>query len=105
MEFQPDTEVRLLRQFCLRVVIEGSEAKIYYNTENSRQYHGEDEQFLEIDVTLVPAVSHLICSFPNFVAIEDLPISDDDLKLQIVSDLWERGLIVTKDRLDCIDDE
>lgn len=86
-------------------MIEGKEAKIYYNTENSRLYHGEEEQFLEIDVALVPAVSHLICSFPNFVAVEDLPIDDDDLKLQIVSDLWERGIVVTEDRLYCIDEE
>lgn len=105
IEFEPDTQVRLLRQFCLRLVIEDKEAKIYYNTENSRLFHGEEEQFLEIDVALVPAVSHLICSFPNFVAVEDLPINDDDLKLQIVSDLWERGLVVTKVRLDCIDND
>lgn len=96
--------MRLLRQFCLRVVIQGNEAKIYYNTENARVYHGEDEQFLDIDLSIVPAITHLISKFPDFVAVEELPISADDLKLQIASDLWERGLLITKERLDCIDD-
>lgn len=105
IEFQPDTEIRLLRQFCLRVVLEGNDGRIYYNTENSRIYHGEDEQFLDIDLNLVPAVSYLMQSFPNYVSVEELPIDGDELKLQIASDLWERGLLVTKTPLQCIDDD
>lgn len=78
--------------------------KIYYNTENSRVYHGEEEQFLEIEMVLVPAVCHLISNFPDYVAIEELPIGDEALKIQVVSDLWERGLVVTKEKLRCVDD-
>lgn len=63
-------------------------------------YHEEEEQFLEIDMALVPAVCHIINSFPEFVAVEELPINDDDMKIQVVADLWERGLLVTKERLE-----
>lgn len=109
VEFAPNTKVRLLRQFCLRVVVDDDDdgkemVKIYYNTENSRLYHGEDEQYLVIDGGVVAAITHLIDSFPAFVEIEDLPIDEDDVKLQIVSDLWEHGLLVTEERLDIVDE-
>lgn len=98
IQFQSDTKIRLLRQFCLSVFLEGNKAKIYYNIKNSPIYHAEDEQFVDIDLNLVPAVSHLVQNFPNYVSIKELPIDDDALKLQIVSVLWDRGLLVTKNR-------
>lgn len=79
--------------------------RIYYNTDNARVYHGEEEQCMEIEMLVVPAVCHLISSFPDYVAIEELPIGDEAMKIQIVSDLWERGIVVTKEKLRCVDEE
>lgn len=88
-------------------MVEDNKARIYYCTENSKTYHEEEEQFLEIDMKLVPAIRKLVDDFPTYTAIENLPLKDDDVKIQVVSDLWERGLLVTKERLVCLheDDE
>lgn len=104
MEFTPDTEVRLLRYHCLRLVFENGQAKIYYCTENSKVYHEEEEQFLEVENEIVPAIQLLLHSYPKYVAIEELPVEDEVLKIQAISDLWERGILVTKQPLDCVDE-
>lgn len=90
-----DTEVRLVRYYSLRLVVEDGSSKIYYNTDNAKFYHGEDEQFLEIDNNLIPCIEKLQNTYPKFIQVEDLPIEDNIAKAQLVSDLWERGLLVT----------
>lgn len=90
-----DTEVRLLRYYCLRLVVEEDTVKIYYNTDNAKVYHGEEEQFLVLSNELMPCIKKLQNSYPEFVAVEDLPINDNIQKAQLVADLWERGLLVT----------
>lgn len=100
-----DTKVRLLRYHCLRLVWDDeSSPRIYYCTDNIRIYHGEEQQFLEIDAALVPGVEALINSYPNYISVESLPVQSDIHKMQMVADLWERGLLVTEDSLDIIDD-
>ncbi|KAJ8926428.1 hypothetical protein NQ314_021216 [Rhamnusium bicolor] len=94
VEIGMDTEIRLLRYHCLRLVLEDT-PKIYYNTDNAKVYHGEEEQFLIIDNELIPGIEKLQNSYPEFVDVESLPIEDDISKAQLVSDLWERGLLVT----------
>lgn len=90
-----DTEVRLVRYHALRLVIEDSNAKIYYNTDNAKVYHGEEEQCLTIDTVLIPCIKELQNIYPQFVEVENLPGDDNIAKAQLVSDLWERGLLVT----------
>lgn len=94
VEIGMDTEVRLLRYYCLRLVVE-EDVKIYYNTDNAKVYHGEEEQFLIISSELIPCIKKLQNSYPEFVAVENLPIEDNIQKAQLVADLWERGLLVT----------
>ncbi|KAF5274276.1 hypothetical protein FQR65_LT04394 [Abscondita terminalis] len=92
-------EVRLLRYHCLRLVKDDDDEgnlRIYYNLDNAKYYHGEELQFLVIDDHFANAVKCLITSYPNFVKIKSLPLRKDTDKMQIVSDLWEKGLLVTK---------
>jgi lysine-specific demethylase/histidyl-hydroxylase NO66 len=93
-----EKDVRLLRQNCVRLVIEDGVLRLYYSTENSLEYHGEEVQFLEMVEDAGPLVEFLIAQYPRYVKIKDLPSTDDDddLKLQIVSDLWEKGILRTK---------
>ncbi|CAG9865116.1 unnamed protein product [Phyllotreta striolata] len=95
IEIGMDTQIRLVRFYCLRLVVDGDSAKIYYSTENAKYYHGEEEQFLSIDLGLVPCIKKLQRMYPNYIEVEDLPIEDGVAKAQLVSDLWERGLLVT----------
>lgn len=97
--------MRLLTYHSARLVVENDQPRIYYCTENSKIYHEEDEQFLEIDGSIIPAIERLFNAFPKYVAVESLPIEDHALKFQTVADLWERGILVTSEPLNCIDDD
>ncbi|CAL8144304.1 unnamed protein product [Orchesella dallaii] len=105
VEFDPEVEVKLIRKNCVRLVVEEGLLRLYYSTENSLVYHDEDAQYLELSVELAPAINHLISQYPNFTKIEDLPLSSEDVtqKIQVISDLWERSLIFTKDPLEPCD--
>lgn len=93
-----DTEIRLVRYHSLRLVVDDS-VKIYYNTDNAKVYHGEEEQFLLIDEVLIPCIKKLQNIYPKFIEVEKLPGDDNIGKAQLVSDLWERGLLVTNGSL------
>lgn len=102
-----DVEVRLLRYHCLRLTKDEEvedNLRIYYNTDNAKYYHGEELQFLIIENKFANAVKRLIHSYPDFVAVKSLPLRKDTDKMQIVSDLWEKGLLVTKKPLPCHDE-
>ncbi|XP_066249895.1 ribosomal oxygenase 1 [Euwallacea similis] len=97
VEISPDVRLRLLRYYALRVVQESSTtSKIYFCTDNAKTYHGEEEQWLEIDNSLIPGIEALQKSYPKFVEVESLPIEDEIEKLGLVSSLWEHGLVVTE---------
>lgn len=101
--FNPDTLVRLTRYHTQRLVLDET-PKIYYCTENANVYHGEDEQYLELEDVLIDLVKTLQNKYPEYISIESLPCDDEIKKIQTIGDLWERGLIVTKEPLD-VDDE
>lgn len=105
VEIGLDTEVRLVRYYALRLVIEERNARIYYNTDNSKVYHGEEEQFLVIDDNLIPCIKKLQNIYPKFIDAENLPGVDNIAKMQLVSSLWERGLLVTNGSLPSISED
>lgn len=95
-----ETPLRLVRANALRLVRhEESEFRIYYHTENSKEYHQFEETFFEISSEHAPAVEYLIKAYPQFSIPKDLPIDDDESCLAVAQDLWERGLLLTKDVL------
>lgn len=95
-----DTPVRLVRANVLRLVRhEEEEFRIYYHSENSKEYHQFEEAFVEISAEHAPAVEYLIKSYPEFCLPKDLPIDEEESCLAVAQDLWERGLMVTKDVL------
>jgi hypothetical protein len=98
-ELDPDVEVKLIRKNCVRLVYEENSFRLYFSLENSLEYHGEEAQFVEIPEDAKDAVSFLISKYPEFVKIDDLPIDDLTVKVQLVADLWEKGIILTKNPL------
>lgn len=106
VEFGPETEVKFIRKNCVRLVVEDEQIKLYFSSENPMVYHEDEEpQYLEISLELAPAINHLISQYPEYTKIEDLPISSEDIgeTIQVVSDLWERGLLFTKESLEPCD--
>ncbi|XP_012059678.1 PREDICTED: bifunctional lysine-specific demethylase and histidyl-hydroxylase NO66 [Atta cephalotes] len=96
------TEIRLLRLYCIRLIKEDKVYKIYYSTENSKEYHEYEPQYLEIDKEFVPAIKQIIEAYPDFISVKDLKIEDVDTKIQVVKDLWEKNIIITKVPLNCV---
>ncbi|XP_068217942.1 ribosomal oxygenase 1 [Palaemon carinicauda] len=101
VELLPDTLIRLIRGNCIRLVAEEADkVHIYHCLENSREYHKEEPQFLEITPEVAPAVEALIHTYPSYIAIESLPLATEEEKMAIASGLWERGLLVSAHPLD-----
>ena len=100
VEIDPDTEIRLIRAHCLRLVTEEDQIRIYYCVENTREYEEIDLQNLEVDADTVPGIEALIKSYPKYIKVEDLPIQELDLKMKVVQDLWEKKLLLTKNPLE-----
>ncbi|XP_037799483.1 ribosomal oxygenase 1-like isoform X2 [Penaeus monodon] len=105
VELGPDTPVRLIRGNCLRVVVEADNVRLYHTLENSREYHAEEPQFLEIVPESAPVVEALIHAYPKYITIENLPLEEESEKMAVVSGLWERGLLVTSQPLDASYDD
>ncbi|ELT93889.1 hypothetical protein CAPTEDRAFT_153587 [Capitella teleta] len=99
VELQPDTEVKLIRQGCLRLVSENDSVSIYHNLENSRTYHQRECRKLDVAAEVAPAVEYLLHTYPDFVSIDDLPLEDVTDKVGLAVTMYEQGLLLTKEPL------
>lgn len=93
------TRLRLVRANILRMVRHDEEFRIYYHTDNSKEYHELQETFVEIEGCDAPAVEVLVKSYPAFITPADLLLDDDERMLAVAQDLWERGILMTEDVL------
>ncbi|PNF17005.1 Ribosomal oxygenase 1 [Cryptotermes secundus] len=80
-EITLDTKIKLLRAHVIRLVTEEDNVRVYHTMDNSFEYHREEPQYLEISFELAPAVEHLICSYPDFVKVSDLPLDSEEPKV------------------------
>ena len=64
-----------------RLAVEDEKVHIYHTLENSREYHKEEPQFLEIDPESAIAVETLIHLYPAYIPIESLPMKDEGEKV------------------------
>lgn len=94
--FTETTNFRLLRANIARIVIEEGETRLYYHLDNSKYYHQYEPVFLEIDHDSVPIVGALIKAYPEFISAEDVEGFDADGTVSVFTELWKRGLLITK---------
>ncbi|XP_076299257.1 bifunctional lysine-specific demethylase and histidyl-hydroxylase NO66 isoform X2 [Lasioglossum baleicum] len=78
VEIEPDTKIRLVRSHSIRLVEEDGVYRLYYSSENSKEYHEYEPQFLELGEEYVLAVKEIILRYPEFIAVEDLPVAGED---------------------------
>ncbi|XP_036339363.1 bifunctional lysine-specific demethylase and histidyl-hydroxylase NO66 [Rhagoletis pomonella] len=95
-EIDERTNVRLLRANILRLVQEESKVRIYYYLDNSKEYCEYEPNFIEIESDEAASVEVLIRSYPEYVGVSQLPMDDEERKVQMVTALWERGLLMTE---------
>lgn len=62
----------------IRLVEEDNSYRIYYSTDNSKEYHGNPLQYLEVTEEFVPALKKIIRSYPAYICVKDLPIDNAD---------------------------
>lgn len=97
-------EIKFIRRNCFRLVEESmldeetdrmvNELRLYYNLDNSKQLHGNECQFVVIPDEMGLFVKKLFNIYPSFIKVSDL-CDDNEQALQLVNDLWERGLLIT----------
>lgn len=90
-----NTKVRLLRANIMRLVEEDGVMRLYYYVDNSKEYCEYEPNYIEIENECVGSVEVLIRSYPEYIAVNELPLEDDEeKKIGIVTALWERGLLM-----------
>lgn len=92
-EFRPETRIRLLRKNILRLIEHEDAYRVYFYTDNSKEYHEFEPNFMEIDGEMAPGIEYLIKAYPEYVPVDDLPL-DDQLALDVALELWNHGMIM-----------
>ncbi|XP_017002371.2 bifunctional lysine-specific demethylase and histidyl-hydroxylase NO66 [Drosophila takahashii] len=96
-EFDEETSVRLLRANILRLVTEDDgSVRIYHHVDNALEYCKYEPIFMEILPEEAAAVSLLISAYPYYLTIAQLPLETTARKVEVVTALWERGLLMTE---------
>ncbi|XP_076360505.1 bifunctional lysine-specific demethylase and histidyl-hydroxylase NO66 isoform X2 [Tachypleus tridentatus] len=98
-ELDPDTEIKFVRQGVIRLVMEEEYVRLYHTLENSRIYHEEEPQYIDIGGERAPAVEFLLHSYPEYVSIDALPLPTLEEKMDLASLLYDKGLLVTREPL------
>ncbi|KAL9952077.1 hypothetical protein ACROYT_G039281 [Oculina patagonica] len=91
-----DTEIRLIRKGVARLVVEGEVVTVYHTLENSRVYHEKELDRLEFGLEAGPVVESILRSFPEYIKVKDLPHEDTTYKIDVVTLLYEKGILVRK---------
>jgi lysine-specific demethylase/histidyl-hydroxylase NO66 len=103
-EMEPDTAIKLIRRNCLRLVVEEDSCLIYHNLDNGKVWKEREAQYLECEVDAAPAIEYLIRAYPRYVTVEQLPMGTDEEKITVASCLYDKGLLVTGEPLECNDE-
>ncbi|XP_012939129.1 ribosomal oxygenase 1 [Aplysia californica] len=104
-ELTPTTLVKLIRRGALRLLTEEDEVRVYYSVENARVYRGAGPNYMQVSAEMAPAVECLINAYPEYTAVESLPLENVPDQLNIVSMLYEKGLLITSEPLEITYDE
>ncbi|XP_037725863.1 bifunctional lysine-specific demethylase and histidyl-hydroxylase NO66 [Drosophila subpulchrella] len=96
-EFDAKTSVRLLRANILRLVTEDDgSVRIYHHVDNALEYCKYEPIFMEILPEEAAAVELLISAYPFYLTVGQLPLETAARKVEVVTALWERGLLMTE---------
>ncbi len=62
--------------------------------------HNIKTSLIQVDSETAPAVEELITGYPAWVRVEELPGDDLEVKMRLVGDLWEKGILITSQPLE-----
>lgn len=94
-DMDENTEVRLLRAHIIRLACIDGVHQLYYYADNSKEYHGNDLNFIEVEESTVDVIKLLIQLYPHYAKLQQLSPNLEEA-MAVVYSLWERGLVMTK---------
>lgn len=94
-EMHGKTQVRLIRANIVRLTKIDDAYHLYYYADNSKEYHENDLNFLEVDDSGVEIIKKLIQQYPKYMRVRDLAPQNFDAAQAVAYELWDRGLLMT----------
>lgn len=94
-EIRRKTEVRLIRGNIVRLTKMDDAHHLYYYLDNSKEYHENDLNFLEVDDSGVEIIKKLIINYPKYTRVRDLSPGNYEAAQAVAYELWDRGLLMT----------
>lgn len=98
-EMDENTLVRLVRAHIIRLTYVDGAHLLYYYADNSKEYHGSDLNFIELEEPTVVVVKKLIHLYPKYEKVQNLSENSEEA-LAVVYSLWDRGLLMTQSPLE-----
>ncbi|CAB4009966.1 Hypothetical predicted protein [Paramuricea clavata] len=99
VQLDKNTELRLVRKDAVRLIADDEGVTVYYTLENSRVFHEQEPQYMEFTSEGSPVIEDITKKFPSYVAIKDLPGDDMEFKIDLLTMLYEKGIVITKESL------
>jgi len=98
IQIELDTEIKLVRYGCCRIVVENEDSvRLYHTLENSRIYQEKEAQYVEIPSDLSVGVEFVINNYPNLCTVREIPLDNLDDRLEVANLLFDKGLIVVNE--------
>lgn len=94
-EISAKTEVRLIRNNIVRLVRMDDAYHLYYYSDNSKEYHEFDLNYLDVDDDTVDVIRRLIQCYPKYIRVRELAPGNFEAAQAVVYELWDRGLLMT----------
>lgn len=98
IQIELDTQIKLIRYGCCRLVVEDEESvRLYHTLENSKIYQEKEPQYVEVQSDLSIGVEFIINSYPNLCRVREIPLDSLDDRLEVANLLFDKGLIVVNE--------
>lgn len=99
-ELDLGTEVKIIRPGIARVITDEDGTHVHYTVENSRQYKEIPLKRIELPGEMTDAAEFLLNSNSDYVKVKDVPLEDNESKVTLARQLYNLGLLRTKNPLE-----
>eukprot|EP00049_Salpingoeca_infusionum_P011792 m.207633 g.207633 ORF g.207633 m.207633 type:complete len:640 (+) comp15028_c2_seq1:123-2042(+) len=91
------TLVKPIRKYCARLVIEGDVALVYHSYDNGMYWHAEEPQSIQFSLEHAPILDALLNAHEMFTRVGNLPGESDEERCDVVTALFDAGLLLRDD--------
>lgn len=88
-----DSQLKLVSATIARAVVENDQVVLYHCAQNAREYHGKPPQGIVFDLDQAEAIDFVLQSYPESFDVADMPMKEDQDKIDIAENLLEQGVV------------